>query len=136
MADHGYYLYQISDLYHNAKGRSQDIGNYFPLLMVKDFGSKGFTISDEFMTNADTPVLAVEGLIADPVNPFTGKRIDSSEKTAHPQFILTSRDWSVDSNDGNAFKAGTWAVVRSNIWNRSDWEFITEEVVLTEHRIP
>ena len=136
VADHGYYLYQISELYHYAGGRSQDIGNYFPLLMVKDFGSKGFTISDEFMTNADTPALAVEGLIADPVNPFTGKRIDSSEKTAHPQFILTSRDWSVDSNDGNAFKAGTWAVVRSNIWNRSDWEFITEEVVLTEHRIP
>lgn len=136
VADHGYYLYQISELYHNTGAGSQDIGNYFPLLMVKDFNARGFKTSDEFMTNADVPTLAADGIIKDPVNPFTGKTIDSREKTAHDQFILTSRDWSVDSNNGNAFKAGTWAVVTKNIWDRRDWRFINTNVVLTEHRIP
>lgn len=49
--------------------------------MVKDFNRKGFSTSDTFMTNADVPALAMEDLIRDPKNPFTGKAINSDEKT-------------------------------------------------------
>ncbi|MBQ2042240.1 MAG: YidC/Oxa1 family membrane protein insertase, partial [Firmicutes bacterium] len=136
VADHGYYLYQTQELIHRENGLRVDIGNYFPLLMVKDFGSTGFTISDEFMTNADVPSLAADDIILHPVNPFTGRDIDMKEKTAHDQFIIMSRDWSVDANGGNTFNPSGWAAVTDDIWDRDDWIFITDQIVLTEHKIP
>ncbi|MBQ7222977.1 MAG: YidC/Oxa1 family membrane protein insertase [Erysipelotrichaceae bacterium] len=136
VADHGYYLYQSDELQFRRGGRTLDMDSFFPLLMVKDFDSRGFTVSDEFMTNADVPSLAVEGLIADPVNPFTGKRITMEEKTAHDQFIITSRDWDVATNHGNTFAPATWAAISGNIWDRSDWQFIDEKTVLKEHVMP
>ncbi|MBQ1877952.1 MAG: YidC/Oxa1 family membrane protein insertase [Erysipelotrichaceae bacterium] len=136
VADHGYYLYQSDELQFRRGGRTLDMDSFFPLLMVKDFDSRGFTVSDEFMTNADVPSLAVEGLIVDPVNPFTGKRITMEEKTAHDQFIITSRDWDVATNHGNTFAPATWAAISGNIWDRSDWQFIDEKTVLKEHVMP
>jgi len=137
VADHGYYLYQSEVLIHQkGSARNIDISNYFPLMMVKDFGSTGFTTCDDFMTNADVPTIATDGVIPNPVNPFTGKPINTDEKTAHDQFIMTSRDWSVDSNNGNLYSATKWAVVTNNIWDRDDWEFIDTKKVLTDHKIP
>ena len=61
------------------------------LLMVKDFNAIGFTISDEFRTVADTPTLALHGLIEDPVNPYTGSPIDSTARINAPfQKIFSS----------------------------------------------
>ena len=42
VADHGYYLYQSEVLVHQRG--TIDISNYFPLMMVKDFGSTGFHV--------------------------------------------------------------------------------------------
>ncbi len=78
VADHGHKLRQIDSLI--GLDGSLDIMKYNPLFMVKDFDAKGFTVSDEFMTNADAPLMAVEGIIADPVNPFTGNRLENSAK--------------------------------------------------------
>ncbi len=136
VSDHGYYLHQDADLQVFRKGRTIDISNYYPLFMVKDFGSTGFKVSDEFMTNADTPVLAADGLIKAPVNPFTGKPLDSSEKTAHDQFVITSQDWGVDTNNGNCFKPSSWAVLTKDLRDMKDWEFIDDKIVLKEHKMP
>ena len=136
VADHGYYLYQLQELMHTRNGKYVDIENYFPLLMVKDFNAKGFTVSDEFMTNADVPSLAADGIIRDPVNPFTGRPISMDEKTAHDQFVILSRDWTVDSNNGNVFNASEWAAVTDDIWNRNDWLFIDYKTVLKDHSVP
>ena len=140
-SDHGYYLYQSEVFqfpeYEFSNGYHLDISNYFPLLMVKDFGASGFTTSDEFMTNADVPTIACEGSIDDPVNPFTGKAINSSEKTAHDQFIISYHaGWDTTYNNGKTFFACPWAVVTDNIWDRDDWQFIEDDVVLKEHKIP
>ena len=136
VADHGYYLYDNDDLIIRDNGNTTDLNNFFPLLMVKDFNAKGFTVSDEFMTNADVPSIAAGDIIQDPVNPFTGKPIDTKEKTAHDQFVILSRDWTVDSNNGNVFNASEWAAVTNDIWKRSDWIFINYKTVLREHMIP
>ena len=136
VSDHGFYLFQTSELTFKRTGRSIDGTNYYPMLLVKDFGASGFTVSDEFMTNADVPALAVQGVIKDPVNPFTGKTINSDEKTAHSQFIITSTDWGVDSNNGNTFKPSGWVAVRDDIWDRDNWVFIDNNIVLTEHELP
>lgn len=100
--------------------------------MVKDFDAKGFTISDEFMTNADTPTLAVHDLIKNPVNPFTNKMIDNTEKTAHDQFILESSDWSVDENNGNTFLPGNWYAVHGDTWDPNNWKLVARDAVLSK----
>ena len=74
-----------------------------PLFLVKDFNSKEFTISNEFMTNADTPTLAVDNLIRNPINPFTGRVINNDEKNAHPQIVTSSGHWDTTKYNGTTF---------------------------------
>ena len=140
-ADHGYYLYQSDVFCYPEHAYSEnhypDVGNYFPLLMVKDFGAHGFSTSDEFMTNADVPSIAFEDLIEDPVNPFTGNAITTDEKTAHDQFVISDHSgWNTKKNNGTTFTPCYWAAVTDNIWDRDDWEFIDEPTVLMEHEMP
>lgn len=133
VADHGYYLDQNEQLIHG----NIDANAFFPLLMVKDFGSSGeIETNSDFMTNADVPTLAFKDAIENPVNPFTGKPINSDEKTAHDQLIITSKDYKIKENNGNTFMAATWAAVSNNIWDRDDWKFYNDRVVLTEHELP
>ena len=80
-----------------------------PLLMVKDFNAKGFTVNEEFMTNGDTPTLATTGLIKDPVNPFTGKPINSNAKSGLKTSIFTEAVYRYE-NEGNTFPAGLWFI--------------------------
>jgi len=98
-SDHGYNLHHISGFEINE----ENFEYYYPLLMVKDFDSKGFEVSDEFMTNADVPSLAVKDLIDNPINPFTDQIISNSEKYAHKQYVSLSHDYSTESNNGNTY---------------------------------
>ena len=93
-----------------------------PILMVKDFGSTGFTVVDDFMTNADTPVLAFEGLVEDPVNPFTGNPIAEADKT-EDQFIYISDNLNTLSNSGTQFEDpdAYWITVHDNVWDDDNW---------------
>ena len=109
---------------------------YYPLLMVKEIGSTEFTTSDEFMTNADVPTLATNGLIKDPVNPFTGKPISSDEKTAHDQFICISRDHDVLTNNGNVFNESYWASVKDDIYDPENGVLHRPGTVRKEHKAP
>lgn len=74
--------------------------------MVKDFNSTEYSESNKFMTNADVPTLAVEGVVQNPINPFTKKKISNDEKTTHPQYILGSYEWNVMTNNGTQYKPG------------------------------
>ncbi|MCR5251255.1 MAG: YidC/Oxa1 family membrane protein insertase [Lachnospiraceae bacterium] len=76
-ADHGHPLGQMESMLMN--GGEVDAMSFNPLLLYKDFDSRGFTVSDAFMTNADAPLLAISGLV-EPVNPFTGKRMTDEPK--------------------------------------------------------
>ena len=141
VSDHGYFLYQTEAFLfpeHLQDGDDyMDVASYFPLLMVKDFNARGFTTSDKFMTNADVPAIACADTIENPVNPFTGKAINSDEKTAHDQFIISDHwGWDISENNGNSFLPSSWAVVTDNIWDRSDWQFIDNSVALQEHKMP
>lgn len=136
-ADHGYSAGQLDELIvDNGKGETVYLEYYYPLLMVKDFNAKGFTTSTEFMTNADVPTLATQGVIENPVNPFTGKPINNAEKTAHDQFVILSRDWDVDTNNGYTYTASTWVTVRDSIWNQDNWKFINDKVILKDNVAP
>lgn len=132
VSDHGNPNGQFEELITNG----HDLQHYHPLLMVKDFDSTEFTVSHEFMTNADVPTLAVTGSIENPKNPFTGKEINSSEKTAHDQLVIISNDWSVQKNNGNTYTSAKWAKVSKDIWDSSNWSFYESEAVLKEHSFP
>ena len=74
------------------------------------------------MTNADTARIACEGLIADPVNPFTGVRISSEQKDVRPLRVTTIRgvlsvegglentgeDWYEVDPDKGIFEEESW----------------------------
>ncbi len=132
VSDHGFPVGQFDELLIE----NHDLQHYHPLLMVKDFGSTEFTVSNEFMTNADVPTLATSGSIENPVNPFTGKAINNNEKAAHDQFIIISDDWSLMVNNGTTFKSAKWAKVSKDIWDSSNWEFYNEKVILKEYAFP
>lgn len=140
VADHGEFLAAQDELYFGNDDEYyflHDGESYFPLLMVKDFGSTEFTTSDEFMTNADVPTLAMDGLIENPVNPFTGKSINSNEKTAHDQFIIMSNIYNVAENGGNTFVPAGWISVKDNIWDKNNWNISDkEDVVLKDYVLP
>ena len=113
----------------------KDITLYYPLLMVKDFGSTEYTVSHEFMTNADVPSLAVQDLIPEPVNPFTGKALTTREKTAHPQYISLSHAIQISENGGTTYPACGWALVSGNIWDPEAWTYFEDPQVVSDYSL-
>lgn len=133
VSDHGYNLNLINDLILEENGaNTNDMECFTPLLMVKDFNSaNGFNISDEFMTDADVPTIAFDGTVKNPINPYTNKAINNTEKYAHKQYIISSDDWIVNLNNGNQFMPADWYSIHDSIWNKDNWELVATESVLT-----
>ena len=128
VSDHGRALNQFDELKHE---NGLDAEAFYPLLMVKDFGADGFATSEEFMTTADVPTMAMQDLVDSPVNPFTGKAVNSDEKYAHAPLIIDSGQWDTSKNNGNTFLPGDWYRVHRGIWNKDNWELVAEDAVLT-----
>ena len=122
VSDHGYGLNVISD-FDDAEV-SPDF--YNPVLFVKDFDSTGFTVSSDFMTNADVPFLAVDGLMEDPVNPFTSNPISMDCKDDLPLYIFASHDTSIATNNGSTFNPGDWYKVDGDVLDTDSWEYAGE----------
>lgn len=126
VADHGRQLEQFDSLNHLGEAGLEDLDAeaYNPLLLVKDFNAKGFTTSDEFMTNADVPALAVDGIIKNPVNPYTDNKISTDAKHTEELLITTSGNWTLDNHNGYTFNTsdGYWYSVRDNIFDKNNWK--------------
>ena len=120
VADHGRGLHCLDDLVFDDY---LDVMKVNPLLMVKDFEASGFAVSDEFMTNADVPAIAMAGVIENPVNPFTGNPIDTSDKENHEQLVTLSSHFKTGTNHGNTYDTSDapWYSVHDNIFDPSDW---------------
>lgn len=123
VSDHAYGVGQYDELLFNNEGADFDAQGFIPLLMYKDFGSRGFKVSEEFMTNADTPALATQGIINNAVNPFTGNPLSAPEKKKVPQKVIFSGSWDVLTNGTNTFDRSQWYSVRDNVWDRSNWKY-------------
>lgn len=130
VSDHGHDLWSLDELILDD---GVCLSHFYPLLMVKDFGSKEFVTSDAFMTNADVPMLATDGIIDHPVNPFTGKILNADEKASHPQYIINSDVWNISENNGNTFLPADWYSVHDDIWDKDNWKLAVENAVLDEY---
>jgi hypothetical protein len=93
-------------------------------LLVKDFNATGFAVEEDFMTNADVPTLAFYELIDHPVNPFTGKTIDSSYKQKSKLELIMGANFSVYTNNGYTFQPDHWFSVHDNIFDLNNWEYL------------
>ena len=124
VADHGFDLPQFEDLVMDDPDFNAQETN--PVLMVKDFGASGFNVSYEFMTNADTPFLTLNGVIDDPVNPFSGNPITEFDKTGE-HLIYITQEWNVNFNNGYQFSddpGNFWLRFSgSNIRDDDSWSY-------------
>ncbi len=122
-ADHGYVFGDM------MTDDGLDIERFNPTLMVKDFNSDGeFKTSDEFMTNADVPTIAMSGLIDSPINPATGKPVNSAAKNSE-LLVTTSSRWHIieDHVPGYVFNTTGgqwWEMSGSSIFDSSSWHFV------------
>ena len=110
-----------------VENKLTDVTAFNPLLMVKDFNSKTTETDSCFMTNADIPTLTTEGLINDPVNPFTGKPITNEAKQGL-QYVFYSDDWQFSSSAENLYSFGLWYSVHDDVRNVNNWKKLTGTV--------
>ena len=130
VADHGWNLRHFEDwIVEDVEDGYGDIERYYPLLLVKDFDSKQFTTSNEFMTNADVPSIAFAGVVEKPINPFTGNEVDTKAKE-NKQYVLASDKYRMYWNVGNTFVASRWYSVHTNMLDKNNWKLEKEEAVL------
>jgi arylsulfatase A-like enzyme len=119
VSDHG-----SLENYVNNIGLPFNLDNFNPLLMVKDFNVSGKLKTDNtFMTNADVPFLALENIIDNPVNPFTGTKIFNNAKK-DPLYIAVSGSLHLGSPDTARFTLNPKMdyYVHDNIFDPANWE--------------
>jgi hypothetical protein len=93
------------------------------LLLVKDFNASGDLVTDNtFMTNADVPLLASQGIIGDPINPFTQVPLQGGKEKG---ITITTSVFNSPSLHGKyTFKINKdeWLRVHDNIFDPVNWE--------------
>ena len=100
------------------------VDSFNPVLMVKDFGATGFTTDTSFMTNADVPYLATNGVISNPVNPFSGNPITMDGVHDMPIFVLDSNDWTRAGADDYRFATDFWySFDGTTVLDMDSWSF-------------
>lgn len=122
VSDHGYSIgLNPEDVNTNINGLKLDMMYVDALLMVKDFNASGFKTDTTFMTNADVPTLATEGVIDNPTNPFTGKAINSDKKKG-TMYIYCSHKSKRNLNQGNTFTDNKWVEVTDKLFENKVWK--------------
>ncbi|WP_461246039.1 YidC/Oxa1 family membrane protein insertase [Treponema sp. R6D11] len=98
-----------------------NVDHFNPVLLVKDFNAKGEMKTDNtFMTNADVPSLAMKDLVENPVNPFTGNVITTTNQKDNPQLILIERVHNRNENIIYLNPKNTY-YVHDNIFDEKNW---------------
>lgn len=123
----------VSDHGSSSKGAKSDLPkpknlkvnpeNFVASLLVKDFNARGEIRDDmTFMTNADTPYLAVKDLIDDALHPFTGKPLKVENKNDYT-ILNTAPAQSTRIRKEKAFtvKDREWFTVKDDIYKEENW---------------
>jgi hypothetical protein len=125
VSDHGW---NINSPFPNNIMLPNGIGleAYAALLMVKGFSTDGtLQSSDTFMTNADVPFLAAEGIIQNPVNPFNGETLTADKEQGVT--ITTAQRWQPEMQLKYLYdiKPDEWLHVHDNIFEPKNWSKTT-----------
>ncbi|GHT91548.1 membrane protein [Spirochaetia bacterium] len=101
-----------------------NVEQFNAFLMVKDFNASGSLQTDmAFMSNADVPVIALRGLVENPVNPYSGNKI-TDESKKHPLYIALSESMQLGDATGTQIMLNHKKnyYVHDNIFNPANWE--------------
>lgn len=123
VGDHGFFYFVFEDMFFDKNGATTDLEAVTPLLLVKDFGDGDFTTSDEFMTNADVPGIALHGIVEDPMNPYTGNPIDGRSCKSEKQYVFDNARWLTVHDD----------IYDLNNWDVVDVEFKNKDIIELPH---
>ncbi|MBR0032048.1 MAG: YidC/Oxa1 family membrane protein insertase [Treponema sp.] len=97
-----------------------------PLLLVKDFGAHGkLNVSEEFMTNADVPAIALKGIVENPVNPNTGKEIrEIPPEKKRASGVTIAHNWRPGANNINTYRLSDedFYTISNNIFKAENWQ--------------
>jgi YidC/Oxa1 family membrane protein insertase len=95
---------------------------YTALLLFKDFNATGeLSVDNQFMVNADTPILAVQDIISNPVNPFTKKPFEAKKDVGVS--ITTSQNWAkAQHRNRYNIAPNEWLHVQDSIFDSKNWK--------------
>jgi YidC/Oxa1 family membrane protein insertase len=100
---------------------------YNPILLVKDFNAAGDIKTDmTFMTNADSPLLAIEGLLEEPKNPFTGRLLRAEKENGVNIFLGGSSQLRDYTGYEALDKISQFYHVSDTIFEEGNWKRITK----------
>jgi len=120
VADHGTTSY--NPIFAEFEQYNYTYGYYNPLLIVKDFDADGPIKTDmTFMTTADTPLLAIEGLEVSPINPFTGNNLFEEEEK--DEVYAYFGDWSPEHHTKSTYNFDYTQSfsIKDDIFVESNW---------------
>jgi len=123
IADHGGGVGNlISNEPLSIKGESRE--TYNPVFLYKDFNAHGaLSNNDDFMTNADVPFFTLNGLLENPVNPFTGNPITMQPKK--DGILITTYHSPMTGNHGKyvfSIKKDQWIYLHDSLYEASNWK--------------
>jgi YidC/Oxa1 family membrane protein insertase len=122
VSDHGRALPE--SLFNNMKiPNGNNLGYFNPLLLVKDFNANApLRTNMDFMTNADTPLLATQGIIENPRNPWTGVPL-AANKAAGVTITSHLKKWQPKHHNTYTFaiQNNEWFNVKDNIFVPENW---------------
>jgi hypothetical protein len=121
VSDHGFNVTTEQNYFSLPDGNRLE--KYTSLLLFKDFYDRGeLNIDNTFMTQADVPLMALNGIINDPVNPFTGLSVINEKENG--VFITTSDKFYHTKHGKYKFNitANEWLFVHDNIFDPDNWE--------------
>ena len=97
---------------------------YFnPLLVVKDFDSKGnYTVDNSLMTTADVPYIATKDVITNPVNPFTNKTIVEFDKSNGVDIFIGDKHNPQDFTGATCIFEKFYFHIKNKVLDIKDWE--------------
>ena len=130
VADHGTMNVDVAMFGSQTTLNRVGIEAYNPVLMIKDFGSTGFTTCSDLMINADVPYIATQGIIDNPVNPFTGNALMYHTDYGMPVCVYDSNDSNVTSDteagaDAYRFVVDDWyAFDGDEVFDPEAWTYL------------
>jgi len=125
VADHGHSVENLlSDEALSIEDETREL--YNPVFLYKDYNSHGsLSINNDFMTNADVPFFTLNGLLENPVNPFTGNPITTRPK--EEGILITTQYLPMAGSHGKYvfnIKSDQWMYLHDSIYEASNWKKI------------
>jgi hypothetical protein len=110
----------------------EKLQGYNPLLMVKDFTEpggqrEGMKTDHRFMTNADAPFFALEGLMTEPENPFTHRPLTPNKADGIGVVTIGALSSYRHGESTYTIPPDQWLHVHDDIFNPRNWGKASEQ---------